>query len=340
MHDEPQQSGVDKLDRRTLLLSTIATLAVLPLSVGVAQPTQWRPSSDSGGAAFRQRILTATRHRTTYIEAGLITGPLMIFLHGDLGGGLIWRNQIEHFAEAGWHCVAPDMRGYGGSSAPDGPEDYALREIVRDMTDLHDLLGGAAAVWVGLDFGCPVVWQLAATEGQRCRAVVALNLPYFPAGVGLIDTVPHVDRKFSPLDRYLLGKRDYMQFYTESVVEAPRDNGGDGSERLAMLFGKSSIADRKHGLTGPNKWYRNEAANLAYMQEALNGGRLTFPVLYLHARYDVVVDTVNSRLAGPMRAACADLSEATFDACHCLPQERPDEVSDAIEKWLVATRLS
>src|SRR5690348_11907505 len=60
-------------------------------------------------------------------------GSLMIFVHDWPEIGLMWRAQVEAFAPEGWRCVAPDMRGYGGSSAPTASEAYILNEIVDDM---------------------------------------------------------------------------------------------------------------------------------------------------------------------------------------------------------------
>ena len=68
--------------------------------------------------ALTDATLHSPRHTTHYWEAGPAGGPLMIFLHGWPEIGLVWRAQIEAFATEGWHCIAPDMRGYGGSSAP------------------------------------------------------------------------------------------------------------------------------------------------------------------------------------------------------------------------------
>lgn len=102
----------------------------------------------------------------------------MIFVHGWPEIGLMWRAQIEAFASEGWRCVAPDMRGYGGSSAPDPSEAYALREIVKDMVELHDCLGARSAIWVGHDLGSPVVGALAAHHAKRSRGVVFASVPY------------------------------------------------------------------------------------------------------------------------------------------------------------------
>jgi pimeloyl-ACP methyl ester carboxylesterase len=94
---------------------------------------------DCAGAshALFARAFRSPRHTTQYWEAGPSDGPLMIFVHGWPEIGLLWRAHMEAFASLGWRCVAPDMRGYGGSSVPARPEAYALQEIVDDMVELH-----------------------------------------------------------------------------------------------------------------------------------------------------------------------------------------------------------
>ena len=69
-------------------------------------------------SVLASRTFTTPRHTTHYLECGPADGPLMVFLHGWPGIGLMWRAQLDAFAADGWHCVAPDLRGYGGSSAP------------------------------------------------------------------------------------------------------------------------------------------------------------------------------------------------------------------------------
>jgi pimeloyl-ACP methyl ester carboxylesterase len=135
-------------------------------------------------------ILTARsfswrRHTTHYWEAGPVDGPLMIFLHGWPEIGLMWRAQIEAFASEGWRCIAPDMRGYGGSSAPAAPEAYRLNEIFDDLVELHDHLGARPAIWVGHDWGSPVAGALAAHHGPRSRAAALISVPYFPKSFAL-----------------------------------------------------------------------------------------------------------------------------------------------------------
>ena len=127
---------------------------------------------DGESSVMTVRTFHSPRHETRYLDAGPVNGPLMIFLHGWPGIGLLWRAQIEAFALEGWHCIAPDMRGYGGSLASANSEAYALSEIVEDMVELHDHLGAQPAIWIGHDLGSPVAGALASHYPERSRGVV------------------------------------------------------------------------------------------------------------------------------------------------------------------------
>ncbi len=182
------------------------------------------------------RTVSTARHTTQYWDAGPVDGPLMIFLHGWPGNGLMWRAQAEAFAAQGWHCVAPDMRGYGGSSAPTVAEAFALEEIVGDMIELHDHLGAEPAVWIGHDLGSPVAGALAAHFPTRCRAVVLVSVPYFPEGFALPNLLPLIDRSLYPADRYPDGQWDYYRFYLTQFPQTVRDFDADIRGTLAAIY--------------------------------------------------------------------------------------------------------
>ena len=92
----------------------------------------------------------------------------------------------------------------------------------------------------------------------------------------------------------------------------------------------------RNGFFGPDSWYMNAERNMAFAKEAKNDGRIDLPVLFLHGAYDWVAETRASRLAEPMRAACADLIEVVAETGHWMAQERPDVVNAALARWLAA----
>jgi pimeloyl-ACP methyl ester carboxylesterase len=190
------------------------------------------------------RGFRSARHATPYWEAGPADGPLMIFLHGWPGIGLIWRAQIEIFAALGWRCIAPDMRGYGAASAPASLGAYALEEIVEDMLELHDHLGGHPAIWVGHDLGSPVAGALSAHHPERSRGVVLVSVPYFPNGFALVNLVPLVNRERYPADLYLDGQWDYCRFYVHHFDQTVRDFDADIPASLAAIYRSGNPASR------------------------------------------------------------------------------------------------
>ena len=182
------------------------------------------------------RTFSSPRHATHYWEAGPADGPLMIFLHGWPQIGLMWRAQIEAFASDGRRCVAPDMRVYGGSTAPTASVSYALKELVDDMVELHDHLGARPAIWVGHDWGSPVAGALATHHGARCRGVVLIAVPYFPEGFALPSLLPLIDRELYPVDRYPDGQWDYYRFYQTHFDQTVSDMDADIAATLASLY--------------------------------------------------------------------------------------------------------
>ena len=133
------------MDRRNFILGAATVASALVAGPTAATGAFAAPSTPivDGLPGFRTGEVRTARHRTFYLESGPASGPLMIFLHGFPELGIIWKAQMAYFAARGWRCVAPDMRGYGGSSAPDEVAAYTVREISTDMVELHDALGGA-----------------------------------------------------------------------------------------------------------------------------------------------------------------------------------------------------
>ncbi len=192
--------------------------------------------TDTIQSALTSRIFSSPRHTTQYLECGPTDGPLMIFLHGWPEISLIWRAQMEAFSADGWRCVAPDLRGFGGSSAPAPSDAYTNEQVVADMAELHDHLGGKPAIWIGHDWGSVIVGALVAHEPRRSRGVVLVSVPYFPEANALPTLVPLVDRSIYPADQYPDGQWDYYRYYTKHFESAVADLDADKAASLASIF--------------------------------------------------------------------------------------------------------
>ncbi len=110
------------------------------------------------------------------------SGPLVVFTHGWPESWYSWRHQIEAVAAAGFRAVAPDMRGYGETDAPEAIDQYTILHLVGDIVELVRALGEKEAVVVGHDWGAVVAWHCALLRPDLFRAVVGMSVPYAPPG--------------------------------------------------------------------------------------------------------------------------------------------------------------
>src|SRR6266568_4472755 len=140
----------------------------------------------------QQRLIETNGIRMHIAEQG--AGPLVLLCHGFPECWYSWRHQLPALAEAGFHAVAPDMRGYGQSDAPDAIDQYTLLHLVGDMVGVLDALGTESAVIAGHDWGAPVAWHAALLRPDRFRAVIGLSVPFRPRGPARPTTVmPQTD---------------------------------------------------------------------------------------------------------------------------------------------------
>ena len=126
------------------------------------------------------RFVEANGIKIHIAEAGV--GPLVLLCHGFPELWYSWRHQINALSEAGYHVVAPDMRGYGQTDRPAAIDQYSLFHLVGDMVGLVLALSDKPAVVIGHDWGAPVAWHCALFRPDLFRAVAGLSVPYVPRG--------------------------------------------------------------------------------------------------------------------------------------------------------------
>ncbi len=308
--------------------------------------------------ALLGRDITLSTH-----QAG--TGPAVVFCHGfpDLAFG--WRYQLEATAKAGFHAIAPDQRGYGGSSAPADVGAYGLTELTGDLVALLDALEIERACFVGHDWGGFVVWAMAVLHPDRVAAIAALCTPYIP--------FPSVATHLAVVGGEPI--RQYVAWFQEpGVAEAEMDravrpilsrifrSGAPLEEALqhALADGRLNMnpfhqpeawpllgealgepGDLEHycevyertGFRGGINWYRNGDRNAAEHPE-IGVRKLDLPCLMLTAERD---PGLRPEFTNGMPALCSDLElHHVKRVGHWLQQEVPAEVNGHLLRWLAA----
>lgn len=320
-------------------------------------------------AGITHRIIEANGIRMALAEAG--EGPLVLLCHGFPESWYSWRHQMAALAAAGFRAVAPDMRGYGGTAAPEAIEQYTLLHLVGDMLGVLDALGSETAVIAGHDWGAPVAWHAALLRPDRFRAVIALSVPFRPRGEKRPTSVmPRTaDAVFyqlhfqapgiaeAELEADVRGSlRDVLLRLSGDVPPVPGSDGFSlvplqgglrarmGQHAAMPLPAWLTEADLDHyagafartGFRGGLNWYRNIDRNWELLRP-FTGLRVQVPALYVAGERDLVVAFPGAaEMIANLKASVPRLAETILlPGCgHWTQQERPAEVSAAMLRFL------
>ena len=274
------------------------------------------------------------------------TGPLVVLCHGFPELAWSWRHQIPALAAAGYRVLAPDMRGFGGSSIPAQIEAYDILSLCADLRGLLDAQGEEQAVFIGHDWGSHAVWSLAAYFPERVRAVAGLSVPF----------VPRAPAPPIPIMRRHLGEDFYIVWFQEPGVA---DEALARDVRRTLTTSRQWTADwaeeeganprrpqwlpeedlevyirafQKTGFTGGLNWYRNMDRNWE-LTEPFKDRRIDQPALFLTGELDLVRSFMPAQA---MAGWVTDLRREVIvpGAGHWVQQQAPDEVNAALLEFL------
>ena len=319
----------------------------------------------------RHRTVETNGIRMHVAEQG--DGPLVLLCHGFPESWYSWRHQLAALAAAGFHAVAPDMRGYGQTEQPAEIDQYTLLHLVGDMVGLADALGKGPVVIAGHDWGAPVAWHAALLRPDRFRAVIGLSVPFRPRGsIRPSTAMPQTDDAVF----YQL----YFQAPGVAEAELSRDvrssirrvlyaASGEGRQAGAGLGDPAAVgmvpraggflshtaeppapptwlteADvdfytgefTRAGFRGGLNWYRNIDRNWELLAPYA-GARVMVPALYVAGDRDLVVHFRGmDQLLPNLKKFVPELRRTIMlPGCgHWTQQERPKEVNDAMIAFL------
>ncbi len=273
-------------------------------------------------------------------------GPLVVLCHGFPELAYSWRHQIPALVDAGYRVLAPDMRGFGGSSAPTEVEAYDVITLCGDLVGLLDALEETSAAFVGHDWGASVVWQLAVLHPDRVRAVAGLSVPF----------VPRAPAAPIPIMRRHLGEDFYIVWFQQpGVADAAlasdvrrtlttsrqwtaswADEDGAELKRPAWMT-EDELAVyvdsfTRTGFTGGLNWYRNIDRNWE-LTEPVAERRIEAPALFLTGELDPVRRFMP---AEAMNGWVTDLRQNVIvpGAGHWVQQQEPEAVNAALLEFL------
>ncbi len=294
------------------------------------------------------RVTLANGIELDVVDTGPRDAPVLLFLHGFPDSHRTWRHQIAHLSGR-YRCIAPDQRGYRGSSKPKGVECYTPDKLIGDVFQLADTLGIGPFTVVGHDWGGAIAWGVAIMgqlNGRVTRAVV-MNAPH-PV---IFPKLLYTNRQQRQASQYFRVFRDpasdelVEQFGLGGVLlkafgEVPENPKMDPAERAALM---EDYANREAAIAMLN-WYRASPMDVLDMDApyALPAGyqppalpKLTIPTLVVWAMEDIALPAAN--LDG-LDEVIADLTLMQVPGCgHFVQWEAPGEVNAALDAFLART---
>lgn len=311
------------------------------------------------------RFIDSNGIRMRIAEMG--DGPLVLLLHGWPESWYSWRHQLPALAAARYHAVAPDMRGFGETDAPEDVEHYDILHLTADVVGIIDALGEETAIVVGHDWGSIVAWNCMLLAPERFRALVAMSVPY--GGRPKESPITSWKRTYEDSFFYILyfqqpgvAEREFdadprgilsrLYLSPDSPREKPEltdplMSAGGWIKRLGAPKGLPdwlSEADLDYyveqftqaGFRGGINYYRNFDRNWEITPQ-LNGAVVEKPVLFIAGTKDIVIRGANEQqLGGLMSRAASDLRGVKLipEIGHWVQQESPAETNAAMLEFL------
>jgi len=279
------------------------------------------------------------------------TGTPIVLCHGWPEHAFSWRHQIHTLAEAGYHVIVPNQRGYGNSSRPAEVTDYDLEHLTGDLVALLDRFGYDDATFVGHDWGANVVWGLAMLHPDRVKRVINLSLPYQERGeqpwIEFMEAVfgddfyfVHFNRQPRVADAVL--DANVHQFLrnlyrknlppTEPVpgmmminlarAETPLGEPVMSDDELSVFVSSFALS----GFTGSINWYRNMDRNWHRLADV--DPIIQQPALMIYGDRDSIPKSENLQDFVP------NVEVVSLDCGHWIQQEKPEETTRVILTWL------
>jgi pimeloyl-ACP methyl ester carboxylesterase len=295
-------------------------------------------------------------------------GPPVIMCHGFPELGYSWRHQLQALAEAGFHAVAPDQRGYGKTDCPEPIEAYNIFQLVGDMVGLVQALGEEKAVIVGHDWGAPVAIHSALLRPDIFHSLILLSVPFSPRSWGGVKPIEAMKKMAGNNHFYIVyfqepGKveKELEEDIRETMVKALYSLSGDPppDKRWNFIFDKGlRFSDSVHmpdtlpnwltkedvdvfaeafqrtGFRGGVNWYRNIDRNWE-LTPFLSGAKIHQPSLFIAGELDGVI-AMSRGAFDNLEKNMPNLKQKILipGAGHWIQQERPREVNDLIIKFL------
>ena len=302
--------------------------------------------------------------------ASMGEGPVVLLAHGWPESWYSWRHQIRALADAGYRALAPDMRGYGGTDAPEEVSSYNQVNLAADMVGILDALGIEQATMVGHDWGSPVAAHTVLLYPERFNGLVLMSVPHRGRGASppmeamrartgdnFFYMLYHNEPGGVAEAEYDADPREFLRRIYQSPdspreppeVTDPKRSAGGWMPRIGRPLGLPdwlTEADLDYyagqfetaGFRGGVNYYRN--FDLSWELTAdLAGVPVPVPTLFIAGEADMVIGgATKAQLQAMMAESVPQLTDVVLlpGIGHWVQQEAPDATNQAMLEFLEA----
>jgi pimeloyl-ACP methyl ester carboxylesterase len=281
--------------------------------------------------------------------AGKKGAPALVFLHGFPEAAFVWDELLEHFADR-YRCVAPNLRGFGPSSAPQEPEAYRVKHLVGDLEALVAQIGGGPIeALVAHDWGGAVAWTFAVLRPHLLKRLIIINSPHPATFLRELKHNPaqqassaYMNFLCRPDAEQLLAANDFARmwpmFTNMGAADPKRTGGGWLTDEVRDKYRAVWSA----GLTGGCNYYRAsplkpptaEDSSVMSIEFPPEFVTIKVPTLVIWAEEDIALPVA---LIDGLEAFVPDLRLVRVPgATHWIVHERPQFIAEEIERYLAA----
>ena len=257
-------------------------------------------------------------------------GEPVLLLHGFPETSRMWEPLMEKLAEEGYHCLAPDQRGYSPGARPDDAGEYNYANFAADAAGFMDAMNWERVHLIGHDWGALAGWATVGTTPERIQSWTSLSIPHIRSfGTAIRENDEQKE------------KSGYVNFFRQEGTAETALSANDYAG-IRGLFAETHVQDeideyinvlsQEGALTGALNWYRGSEGIRPDQDDGSAWGPVATPTLFIWGNQDMAIGRVAAE--GTKQYMTGPYEFIDLDAGHWIIQEVFDKVTGPITAHL------
>ena len=306
------------IDRRKFCKGMVA-LGLLPgllPGMSYAQPQKRKHGESQGSDVIRSRKIKLRGLTFDALETGSSGGEPVLLLHGFPETSLMWSGLMQVLAKNGYHCLAPDQRGYSPGARPLGVDVYRYEELAADALAFGHELGDRFHV-IGHDWGANVGWLMLATDPSPIASFTAISIPHYEAWSRSVYDDEKMAGYRRMLNTWMAEGRGEASWTPELLRRIWKDKPAEQTEKIIAQMTAPGA------MTAALNWYRASRGHKRALED-FKIPKVSVPTLLIFG----LKDTGQRSVADAASYMTGSYRVVQPDAGHFIVDEKPKVVAE------------